>query len=227
MNHTSSERGMSLPIAVLVLAAVVGVGAIIFISLPKGEPEESSLRETDPAVSTLAACQAGCRDQYGGSGSSGFEACMRGCGAGPAAGARETESTSPEAESTPAPSQTPASPKPQSQQQQTSPTASPTTPPPAPQPTPTPAPQPQPAPKTVDVSIRGFTFNPASVTINAGDTVVFKNFDSVGHTATQSGGFDTGLLGQGQSKSITFSQKGTFNYYCIPHPYMTGTIIVE
>src|SRR3990167_4844752 len=117
MNHTSSERGMSLPIAVLVLAAVVGFGAIIFISLPKGEPEESSLRETDPAVSTLAACQAGCRDQYGGSGSSGFEACIRGCGAGPAAGARETEPTSPKSESTPstpAPSQTPT--RPQSQQ---------------------------------------------------------------------------------------------------------------
>ena len=226
MNRIASERGMSSLAAVLIFAAVVGVAAIIFISLPKGEPgrEESNTRETDPAVSTLAACQAGCRDQYGGSGSAGFEACIRGCGAGPAAGARETEPTSPKSEptpSTPAPSQTPT--RPQSQQ----PTQTPAQTQPAPQPTPTPAPEPQPAPKTVNVSIQGFAFNPATVTIKAGDTIVFKNFDGVAHTATQSGGFDTGLLAQGQSKSITFSQKGTFNYFCIPHPNMQGTIIVE
>ena len=35
-------------------------------------------------------CQARCRDQYGGSGSAGFDACIRGCGAvGAAGGARE------------------------------------------------------------------------------------------------------------------------------------------
>ena len=226
MNRIASERGMSSLAAVLIFAAVVGVAAIIFISLPKGESEreESNTRETDPAISTLAACQAGCRDQYGGSGSAGFEACIRGCGAGPAAGARETEPTSPKSESTPstpAPSQTPT--RPQSQQ----PTQTPAQTQPAPQPTPTPAPEPQPAPKTVNVSIQGFAFNPATVTIKAGDTIVFKNFDGVAHTATQSGGFDTGLLAQGQSKSITFSQKGTFNYFCIPHPNMQGTIIVE
>jgi plastocyanin len=76
--------------------------------------------------------------------------------------------------------------------------------------------------------MQGFAFSPATVTIKAGDTIVFKNFDSVGHTATQNGGgFDTELLGQGQSKAITFSQKGTFDYHCTPHPYMTGTIIVD
>jgi len=214
---------MSSLAAVLIFAAVVGVAAIIFISLPKGESEreESNTRETDPAVSTLAACQAGCRDQYGGSGSAGFEACIRGCGAGPAAGARETEPTPPESASTPAPSQSPT--RPQSQQ----PTQTPAQTQPAPTPAPTPAPEPQPAPKTVNVSIQGFAFNPGTITIKAGDTIVFKNFDGVAHTATQSGGFDTGLLAQGQSKSITFSQKGTFNYFCIPHPYMQGTIIVE
>ncbi len=42
-------------------------------------------RELEPAVSTLAACQARCRDQYGGSGSAGYEACIRSCGAGGAA----------------------------------------------------------------------------------------------------------------------------------------------
>ena len=44
-----------------------------------------SLREVEPAVLTLQACQAKCRDKYGGSGSAGFDACMRSCGDGGAA----------------------------------------------------------------------------------------------------------------------------------------------
>ena len=40
------------------------------------------------------ACEAGCRDQYGGSGSAGFDACIRGCGAaGPATPAREVQTS--------------------------------------------------------------------------------------------------------------------------------------
>ena len=39
-------------------------------------------REMSPAVSTRALCEAKCRDQYGGSASAGFDACIRACGAG-------------------------------------------------------------------------------------------------------------------------------------------------
>lgn len=49
-------------------------------------PEENAgLRETEPAVPTKELCEAKCRDQYGGSGSAGFDACIRACGAGGAA----------------------------------------------------------------------------------------------------------------------------------------------
>src|SRR3989344_5026881 len=85
MHRCSSQEGMSL-IAVVTFLALLAGAVAIFVLRPTGG-NESALRETaDPAVSTLAACQAGCRDQYGGSGSAGFDACMRGCGAGGAAG---------------------------------------------------------------------------------------------------------------------------------------------
>ena len=49
----------------------------------KQKTATSTSREaTGPAVSPRAACEAGCRNQYGGSGSAGFDACIRACGAG-------------------------------------------------------------------------------------------------------------------------------------------------
>ena len=53
-------------------------------SLPPGDPDFDLLREM-PAVSTKEACYAKCRDQYGGSGSAGYDACIRSCGADGAA----------------------------------------------------------------------------------------------------------------------------------------------
>lgn len=47
--------------------------------------ESPASREVDPAILTLAVCKATCREQYGGSGSAGFDACMRACGTGESA----------------------------------------------------------------------------------------------------------------------------------------------
>jgi plastocyanin len=78
------------------------------------------------------------------------------------------------------------------------------------------------------VSIAGFAFSPASITINAGDRVTWTNTDSVAHTATAtSGAFDTGNIDQGQSATVRFTQPGTYSYVCTPHPSMTGTIRVR
>ncbi|NOJ27980.1 MAG: hypothetical protein DA330_08240 [Nitrososphaera sp.] len=38
--------------------------------------------------------------------------------------------------------------------------------------------------------------------------------------------FDTGILGNGQSKQIKFDKEGTYNYFCAIHPYMRGTVTV-
>ena len=76
------------------------------------------------------------------------------------------------------------------------------------------------------VSIEGFAFSPATVTITEGDTVTWSNADGVAHTATGDG-FDTERLDPGQDASITFSTAGTFAYLCAIHPQMTGTVVVE
>ena len=78
------------------------------------------------------------------------------------------------------------------------------------------------------VDIAGFAFSPQSVTVAVGDTVTWSNADAQNHTATANGGsFDTGTIGGGTSKSVTFSTAGTFAYHCKLHPSMTGTIVVE
>jgi LPXTG-motif cell wall-anchored protein len=78
------------------------------------------------------------------------------------------------------------------------------------------------------VTIADFSFSPASLTINQGDTVTWVNNGPTPHSATANdGSFNTGILKAGQSGSHTFSQAGTFSYYCQPHPYMKATIVVQ
>lgn len=76
------------------------------------------------------------------------------------------------------------------------------------------------------VEIRSFVFNPGTLTVSVGDTVTWTNFDAMRHTATGSS-FDSGLLAQGESFSVTFTEAGTYNYQCTPHPWMLGRIVVE
>src|SRR3954470_4327175 len=77
------------------------------------------------------------------------------------------------------------------------------------------------------VTISDFQFAPGNVTVNVGDTVPWSNNGPTGHSATATNGsFDTGVLEKGSSGSHTFSQAGTFSYFCKPHPFMKGTITV-
>ncbi|MEK7167482.1 MAG: plastocyanin/azurin family copper-binding protein [Patescibacteria group bacterium] len=79
----------------------------------------------------------------------------------------------------------------------------------------------------VSISIQDYSFNPATVTVKTGTTVTWTNKDSVSHPVKADGIWDSGPLGKDQSFSRTFSQAGTFNYYCSAHPRMKGTIIVK
>ena len=80
---------------------------------------------------------------------------------------------------------------------------------------------------TKAVTIRDFSFSPATVTVEAGDTVTWHNAGPSPHSATaDDGSFDTGILSKGESGSHTFTRAGTFTYYCGPHPSMKGTIRV-
>lgn len=74
-------------------------------------------------------------------------------------------------------------------------------------------------------------YQPQTVTINVGDTVVWNNTGASYHTATsligQAVTWDTGYLQPGQTYSFTFTKAGNFSYYCSPHPDMTGTVVVQ
>jgi plastocyanin len=82
----------------------------------------------------------------------------------------------------------------------------------------------------VEVTIMNFKFDPTPLTIPVGTTVVWTNQDTAPHTATSDPGsafaFDTGMLQKGQSGKITFTQAGTFTYFCSVHPNMHGTVTV-
>jgi LPXTG-motif cell wall-anchored protein len=71
-------------------------------------------------------------------------------------------------------------------------------------------------------------FAPSSITIQVGGTVTWSNDGQVTHTVTaNSGSFDSGNLNPGQSFSHTFSQPGTFAYYCQYHQGMKGSVTVQ
>jgi plastocyanin len=79
----------------------------------------------------------------------------------------------------------------------------------------------------VDVEMKDNTFHPGNLQIPVGATVTWTNLDSVAHTATEDDdAWGTELLGQGESESITFTEPGVYEYYCVPHPNMRARIEV-
>ncbi len=83
------------------------------------------------------------------------------------------------------------------------------------------------APATHTVIIRQMRFEPAQLTVNAGDSVQWKNEDIFSHTVTANDrSFDSGLLSPGQSWSTTLSHAGTVAYHCTPHPNMTASLVI-
>ena len=76
-------------------------------------------------------------------------------------------------------------------------------------------------------TIVDFKFTPATLTVHVGDTVTWTNTGQQPHTATANDhSFDTGVLNKGASGSHTFTQAGSFSYFCTIHPFMHGTIVV-
>jgi plastocyanin len=101
----------------------------------------------------------------------------------------------------------------------------------------TPPPSTPPAPGQAQVLMRNLAFNPSSITIHVGQTVMWRNDDSAPHTTTSGTcagqvctampGWDSGTLNSGQSFSHMFNTAGTFTYFCRIHgAMMQGTVIV-
>ena len=80
-----------------------------------------------------------------------------------------------------------------------------------------------------------FRFSPPTITVRAGDTVLWQNTSSGTHTVTAdsvppgAAAFDSGDIGSGGQFSHTFTVPGEHHYYCRPHRGMgmVGTVVVE
>jgi plastocyanin len=85
-----------------------------------------------------------------------------------------------------------------------------------------------PKPATHTVTIEGTSFQPAMLTVKAGDSIVWVNKDPFPHTATsEAGGFDSLAIQPDKSWTYTPKTKGTFAYICTLHPTMKATLRVE
>jgi len=87
-------------------------------------------------------------------------------------------------------------------------------------------------------------YDPREISINVNDTITWSNNDTEPHTVTSGlgggigslltnsegkpdGFFDTELFAADTSVSIKFNESGTFNYFCIIHPWMEGVVHVK
>ena len=75
---------------------------------------------------------------------------------------------------------------------------------------------------------------PQDITISTGDTVLWDNVDTAAHTVTggspadgPSGVFDSSLLMAGLDYSFTFNDAGNYDYFCMVHPWMVGSVTVN
>ena len=75
---------------------------------------------------------------------------------------------------------------------------------------------------------------PQDITISTGDTVRWDNVDTAAHTVTggspadgPSGVFDSSLLMAGLDYSFTFNDAGNYDYFCMVHPWMVGSVTVN
>lgn len=83
-----------------------------------------------------------------------------------------------------------------------------------------------------EVVMTGTSFTPSSIQIELGETVTWRNQSSMTHTVTSGsnrehdGEFNSGNLGPGATYQVTFTDAGEFDYFCIPHVGMAGSVTV-
>ena len=79
--------------------------------------------------------------------------------------------------------------------------------------------------------VTNLCFVPSYTTANVGDTITFLNGDDAAHTSTSGtpvngpdGVWDSGLQQPGVDYSFKVDTAGTFDYFCMVHPWMTGQL---
>ena len=77
------------------------------------------------------------------------------------------------------------------------------------------------------VSIKSTAFAPKTVTIAGGDTVTWKNVDTVNHqVVANSGAFASGQIAPNRIYAKRIDTPGTYNYHDALHPTLKGTVKV-
>lgn len=78
------------------------------------------------------------------------------------------------------------------------------------------------------VVMKNLAFDPATVTIKAGESVTWTNQDGMNHTVVaDKGEFKSSDLGQGATFTFKFDKAGTYAYHCSIHPSMKATVVVQ
>lgn len=77
-------------------------------------------------------------------------------------------------------------------------------------------------------------YDPASLIIFVGGEIIWKNNDNSSHTVTSGniiegpdGIFDSGLIKTGETFSFKFEKTGNYAYFCMIHPWATGSVTVS
>lgn len=80
----------------------------------------------------------------------------------------------------------------------------------------------------VVVEIRRYAYGPLRTVVPAGSVVEWVNEDAVVHTATaEDAAWNSGAIPPGDSWRARFDEPGVYPYYCGPHPFMKGVVIVR
>ena len=86
--------------------------------------------------------------------------------------------------------------------------------------------------KPTSVEMKSISYDPKSVEVPVGGSIVWTNKAFTNHTATSEDDgktFDTGEIKPNESSSsVTFDKEGEFNYHCTIHgKTMSGTVVVK
>ncbi len=82
-------------------------------------------------------------------------------------------------------------------------------------------------PATHSVVIDGLKYDPETLTVKRGETVIWTNKDPFPHTVTAQGKFDSHDIAAGGSWKYVARTAGEYSYICTLHPNMKGMLRVE
>jgi plastocyanin len=81
--------------------------------------------------------------------------------------------------------------------------------------------------RTHRVVIHGLKYEPETLVVRRGDTVVWVNDDPMPHTVTAAGEFDSRTIEAGKSWRFIAHRAGNYRYVCTLHSNMQGSLRVE